>query len=291
MTEEPLLHDRCKQQCAQFIAAPHHALLLVGPDGTGKTTIARYITTNVLKIEASKLASYPYFLCIDTEPGANISIDTVRSIHKFLQLKTSGGESIRRAVLVEHADGLTSEAQNALLKLLEEPPADTLIILTVQGKRALLPTIMSRVQVMSIQMPDEQSVRRYFAKSGNSEDDITKAYFLSGGLPGLMCSLLNGDAEHPLAAQVSTAKALLQKTTFERLAMVDSLTKQRGDLAKLLDALLRIAMTGIKQAASKGDAHTIAQWHRIRKEITEAKDAIAGSANAKLVLTKMLLHM
>jgi DNA polymerase III subunit delta' len=285
------LHDRTQKQLEQFIAAPHHALLLVGPDGIGKTTLAHHITLQMLSLKPEQLASYPYLLHIRTEPGATVSIETVRSINKFLQLKTSGTAAIRRIVIVEHADGLTGEAQNAFLKLLEEPPADTMIILTVQGKRSLLPTIMSRVQIIAIQTPSEPTVRQHFAGRGSNDTDITKAYFLSGGLPGLMNSLLNDDTEHPLIAQVTTAKTLLQKSTFERLAMVDGLTKQRGDLDKLLDALLRIAATGIKQAGIKKDTRSIGQWHRIRKEVVEARDALAGSANSKLVLTKMLLHM
>lgn len=285
------LHSRTKQQLEQFIAAPHHAVLFVGTDGSGKTTLARYLTQQVLALKPEQLASYPYFMHVATEPGASVSIETVRTINKFLQLKTSGAAPIRRVILVEHADGLTSEAQNAFLKLLEEPPADTMIILTVQGKRALLPTIMSRVQLITVQTPDEATVREHFTGQGSAEIDITKAYFLSGGMPGLMNSLLEGDTEHPLVAQVTTAKTLLQKSAFERLAMVDSLTKQRGDLDKLLDALLRIAATGLKQAGDKKDQRGIAQWHRIRKEVVEARDAIAQSANSKLVLTKMLLFM
>src|SRR5688572_966602 len=215
------LHSRTEKQLGQFIAAPHHALLLVGADGIGKTTLAQYITLQLLQLKPEQLASYPYLMHIVTEPGANVPIESIRSINKFLQLKTTGTAPIRRIVLVEHADGMTSDAQNAMLKLLEEPPADTIVILTVQGKRTLLPTIMSRVQVISIQNPDEAVLREYFAQKGSTDTDITKAFFLSGGLPGLMNSLLQGDAEHPLLTQVVTAKTLLQKTPFERLAMVD----------------------------------------------------------------------
>lgn len=286
-----IMHERTASQLADFAASPHHALLLTGPDGIGKTTLARMLALQILALEERQLTNYPYFLLAGTENGGNISIEEVRRIHKFLQLKTTGSAPLRRIILMQHTDGLTTEAQNAFLKLLEEPPADTLTILTAHSKQSLLPTILSRVQIVAVYPPAQEVLHQHFTNAGQAADTINRAYFLSGGLPGLMYGLLQDDTEHPLLEQVVVAKELLQKSPFERLAMADTLAKQKTGIAPLLDALQRIASSGIKQAGEKQDTKALRRWHALRKEASVAQDAISKSANGKLTLTKMLLHM
>jgi len=270
-------------------ANPPHALLLLGADGVGKGSIASYLASSLLGISPVKLASYPY--TTTTQPtNGTVSINAVRDVQKFLQLKTTGQGHIRRIVCLEHADGMTQEAQNALLKIIEEPPADTVIILTAQHKRALLPTILSRVQTVQIVPPTQQQLEEHFAGRKNN-DSVRKAYFLSGGLPGLMQGILEGDSEHPLLQQVAIAKELLQKPMFERLAMVDSLAKQKDTLGALLDALERIAGSGLAQAGKASNIGQVRQWHQIQKSVFAAKDALAKNANTKLVLTDMFLNL
>lgn len=79
----------------------------------------------------------------------SIGIEEVKKIQKKLFLKPI--KSIHKAVIIEEAHLLTLEAQNALLKVLEEPPANTLIFLTADNKEALLPTIHSRCQLVQLE--------------------------------------------------------------------------------------------------------------------------------------------
>jgi DNA polymerase-3 subunit delta' len=206
-----------------------------------------------------------------------------------LQLKTIGRDGIRRVVIVEHAEGLTTEAQNAFLKALEEPPADTLILLTVNNLQGLLPTIRSRVQAITVHLPEASETQSFFG--AQSSEPITQAYFLSGGMPGLLHALIEQDQEHPLLAAVTQAKALLQQSTFERLAAVETLSKQKESAFNVLQALLRIAQTGLSQATKKSDAARIKQWHHVIKEVQAALDALNLSANPKLVLSTMMLQL
>lgn len=291
MTPELIIHPRTQEQLRSFVDVPHHAVLLAGPNGIGKTTLATYIARQVLGLQPEQLQHYPYFLLAGSDDSDTISIEEVRRIHAFLRLKTTGTAPIRRVVVVQHADGLTTEAQNAFLKLLEEPPADTLIILTAGSKHELLPTILSRVHVLPVHTPEQAALQAFFETSGHPSDAIQRAYFLSGGLPGLMHGLLQGGQEHPLLEQVTVAKELLGKSLFERLAMVDALTKQKVGIGPLLDALQRIAGSGIKLASQKQDTRALRQWHSVRKEALLAQEALAKNANSKLLLTKMLLHM
>lgn len=287
-----ILHEATRHQVQQFIARPAHALLLTGPDGIGKTAIAEVLAAMLLQLDVAKLANHPYYKRIAPDGSSStISIEAIRELQKFLQLKTTGRASLRRAILIEHAQGLTIEAQNAYLKLLEEPPADTLLLLTADSPRALLPTILSRVQTITIYPPTEAQLQPLLTASSADEATMRQILFLSGGLPGLLHALLDKTAEHPLLASVAQAKDILQKTPFERLSLVDSLSKQRETSLAVVAALERMAETALMQAAGRNDTGRIKQWHRIRKQTLAAREALEHSANAKLTLSNLFLHL
>jgi DNA polymerase-3 subunit delta' len=288
--DELVLHEATRSQLQHFVASPVHAVLLTGPDGIGKTAIAEAIISALLQLEDGKLAAHPHYTVVSPVNGT-ISIEAVRGLQKFLQLKTIGTNALRRAILVEHAGGLTTEAQNAYLKLLEEPPADTIMVLTADSSRALLPTIMSRVQHITVHVPPEAQLQPLLQASGKDETTLRQAVFLSGGLPGLLTALVSGDDAHPLLGSVADAKLLLQKTPFERLAMVDGLSKQKDSARLVVEALGRIAEAMLAQAAGKGEAARIKQWHRIRSAVLTTQEALDSSANTKLALSNLFLHL
>jgi DNA polymerase III delta prime subunit len=78
----------------------------------------------------------------------SIGIDDVKNMQKKIFLKPI--KSKEKAVIIEDAQLLTTEAQNALLKVLEEPPANTLLFLGSESKEALLPTILSRCSIVAL---------------------------------------------------------------------------------------------------------------------------------------------
>ena len=287
---ELVLHATTQQQVGHFLENPSHAVLLAGPDGIGKASLANHIAATLLQLEHDKLSNYPHFLRLEPD-GASISIEKIRELQKFLQLKTIGNQPLRRALIIEHANALTTEAQNAYLKLLEEPPADTLMILTVNSQRALLPTILSRVQTITVHPPTEAQLQSLMQSSGKDETALRQAFFLSNGLPGLLTALLHGDEEHPLLASVSTAKEILQKQPFERLSLVEGLSKQKESASAVLDALERIAAAGVNGAALKQDNSRLKQWHTIRRQTVAARRALSRSANTKLTLSNLFLHL
>jgi DNA polymerase-3 subunit delta' len=287
--DQLVVHPHTKEQIAQFIARPTHAVLLVGSDGVGKLTLAWHSVLQVLDVPEDK--AYTAVKVVSPDEKNTISIDSVRELQRYLQLKTLGHKTYRRAVILEHAGRMTTEAQNAFLKILEEPPEDTILVLTVDNGRALLPTIMSRLQAISVNGPAEQDLRNYFARTGKEAAMVSQAYFLSGGLPGLMTALLAGDETHPLLAGVADAKAILQKQTFERLAMVEQLSKKKEDARYVLEALQHIAQTGLNQAASKEDPAKLKQWHHILKVSSNALNSMAQNGNTKLVLSDAMLKL
>src|SRR5581483_10214212 len=101
------------------------------------------------------------------------------------------------------------------------------LILTTTTLHTLLPTILSRVQVIPVNTPDMDSVKEYFIKAGSTKAAVDRAYALSEGLPGLMEALLAGDQQHPLVNGIEDAKELLTLPLAERLIRIDALSKQK----------------------------------------------------------------
>ena len=77
-----------------------------------------------------------------------VGIGDVRDIQKKIMLKPFRGKA--KAVVIEAYEGITTEAQNALLKVLEEPPINTIIVVSIPKKELLLPTIISRCKIIEL---------------------------------------------------------------------------------------------------------------------------------------------
>lgn len=289
MFEAMVVHPLTAQQLEQYRTEPSHALLLVGPAGAGKGTIAQRLAKQVLGSTVSD-ANNASIRHIQADEKGTISIEVVRELRQFVRLKTTGAQEIRRAIIVEHADGMTTEAQNSFLKLLEEPPRDTIIIVTVNTLGSLLPTIRSRVQTITVQTPTQEAVTAFFGSTHNAKS-VTQSYFLSGGLPGLMQALLASDNAHPLMQSVTQAKEILQQPTYERLLHIESLSKQKENALTVCEALARMAQAGLQQASKKQDRKRLEQWHKISKAVFAAQQQLAQNANLKLTLTNLLLQL
>ena len=286
---EPLLHPGAERALKHFAAKPSHAALILAPSGTGKTTVALYLASQLLGVGVEKLASYPYFKLLSSPDNKSISIDSVREIAHFLSLRTAGQTDIGRVVVIEHAQLLTSQAQNALLKTIEEPPAGTVILLTAPSELGILPTILSRIQKIALQLPDSETITRYFTDEGFAVNNIQKALVISDGLPGLTAAVLASDMSHPLIAATISARSILQQTMFERLVSVDDIASKRELWSDTLFILGRMADVALR----KNDVNVLAtkRWLRILAACHEAQAQMLANAQAKLVILNFMLSI
>mgnify|MGYP000683955232 CR=1 FL=1 len=281
-----ILHPKTQEDFNRLVANPPHALLIGGEEGAGKSVVALEFIRQVL--QQSTLEQDSTFRHCVPEKGT-IGIDAIRILQKFLQLKTAGKNQIRRAVLIEDAHTMTDEAQNALLKILEEPPADTVMVLTAVPTKDILPTIYSRVQQLVIKAPTlahiTENLKTY------KSIDIERSYTLSNGQMGLLMGLLESNTDHSLVSAIAQAKALLTKSKFERLTMIDELSKQKHSVPILLKALKKIARSALSQAAKQGKEAQIANWHSVLKAVQESERSLESNPNTKLLLTNLMLKI
>jgi replication-associated recombination protein RarA len=270
---EVLLNTVTKKVINGFLKKPSHAVVLVGPRGAGKGQVAKYLASRLLQVEQNRVASHPFFVVVEPQNNT-IAIDTIRETQKVLGLKVPGQQPVRRVVVIENAQTMTLEAQNALLKSLEEPPIDTVIILTTTGSKLLLPTIESRAQTINLLPVSKEQI------STLSVDD--KLIALADGRPGLMNALVN-DPEHELVKQIVVAKDFLTKSPYERLLMAQNM-KEKETISIFLQALLIVTNAALHTSTTKA-------WQARTKRIYEAQRQFQQNASTKLLLTDLALSL
>ena len=138
-----------------------HALMLTGGRGTGKRAAAAWLARSRLGMPVTDLPEYPlvvpehadirWLRCPDDKH--TIGIDQVRELVGELSLTSYEGGG--KVAVIEPADAMTSSAANGLLKTLEEPPGDALLILIVDRPGRLPATIVSRCQRLNVHLPTE----------------------------------------------------------------------------------------------------------------------------------------
>lgn len=285
-----LLHSQTVKHLDLFRARPLHALLLIGPAGSGKRTVARRLAAELLGAQYDDLEHTPfYFELKPVPPKQEISIDAVRQVIRDLRLTTTGSRAVQRVILLEDAQRMSLEAQNALLKTLEEPSARTVFILTAPTAESLLPTIASRAHHIYLRPISIKQAQRHFKRFPRTK--VESAWHLSGGQIGLLQSLLNEEKEHALVAAVEQAKQFLRADQYTRLMLLNSQPADRQQLLTLLDALGRVLRALYTSKLDKTSKPKLLKILASRKLVDALRQALLENANPKLVGLQLALNL
>src|SRR4030081_1824117 len=171
-----------------------HAFCLIGEEGIGKTAVARALAEELLLGEGqpSRLDVHPDFWC-DDRPEA-ISIDEIRfhpekgspandgSLQQFFSLKPF--VALSRVALLANAERMTEAAQNCLLKSLEEPPPNTVLVLTTAYPVHLLSTCLSRCQLIALSPVGRPALAEFIKARHEDEAESEALAGLAHGRPG-----------------------------------------------------------------------------------------------------------
>jgi DNA polymerase-3 subunit delta' len=234
----------------QFVAAwatrrLHHAWLLAGPKGVGKASFAQAAARRVLAeaagppveepgletsndnpiVKLVEAGSHPDMRWLERLPkekgeglARNISVAQVRELSEFISLTSA--MSPWRVVVIDSADDLERSAANALLKILEEPPANTIFLLVSHAPGRLLPTIRSRCRRLDFQpLGDDAMASILESRTELAEAERSQVIAMSFGSAGRALAF----AELGLAKLEEAALAILRHG--------DPTNARRSDLA------------------------------------------------------------
>jgi hypothetical protein len=285
---ELLVHPKSQKQAIKFIKSPPSSILILGNPGSGKLKFAQALAQQLLKTD--NLENYPYFVHVrKPEDRSEISIEASRQITRFLRLKTPGSGDIKRVILIEDAHFMSDEAQNSLLKIIEEPNDDTVFILTATQTSSLLSTIISRCQLLQLPPVSLRQASEYFKKEPQLK--LNSAWQLSQGEPELLEALLKDQEEHPLKQAVEKAKSFLNLPKYERLLMLDEMSKNKETLALFLDALSKVLAAIHHAAVSRGQQSQANNILKDRQIVRSCIEAIELNGNLRLITLTLILSL
>jgi DNA polymerase-3 subunit delta' len=200
-----------QEQAIEFLRRaaerPHHAYLLAGPEGSGKLLSARAFTAALLcpnggcgECRDCRLAlgdRHPNVILVEPE-GRDIRVGDSSDDHGTArwmvgQAFLTPPEGGRKVLRVEQADRMTEEAADVLLKALEEPPGDTVFVLSSARPHELPETIRSRCHLVTFHPLAEGLVVQTLAAEGIEEDRARLATRLSGGNVGRARRVASGE--------------------------------------------------------------------------------------------------
>jgi len=230
-----------------------------------------------------------------------IYVATVRSLVQRAAMAPALGD--RKVFIIGDAERMVPQegadmAANAFLKLLEEPPADTTIVLTSSEPGALLPTIRSRVAAVRVPLVSEKAVRAFVDDPAVKKalDRISKAsgperVRVAAGAPG---RLLSGEGN---ARATMNARRILEVATGYRPALLDSVAMSqgtfgaRGNFAETLEALVELLGERARDALHRKDIGAAAAASKAVDAVLEAQTTTETNVSPQLITSRLVRRL
>src|SRR5262249_34067448 len=249
----------------------HHAYVFIGPEGVGKRALAYGLAKAIHCGEAAHdycggcascvqidNRNHPDVRLIEPLPGKKeISIEQVRTLEKELNYRAFSGK--KKFGIIDPASLMNLPAQNALLKTLEEPPADSVLILIAASAGGLLPTLLSRCLRLSFAPLPSAEVARYLVeRKGLSSEQAALVAAVSLGSLGRALSPEMAALAAQRAEWIDRIAAMRETAGWAALA--EELAKERADAIRFLEWLagwdrdvVIYRVTGNTEMIGKGD--------------------------------------
>lgn len=230
-----LFHARTKSLIDKLSGRIPQALIIDGPSGSGVTATAKHLahsmgTTGFIITPKKSINGQ----MITDDHDGQVIIDDIRQLYQQTRTKQDRAQ----VYIIDTGErSMTTAAQNAFLKLLEEPRVGVHFIITTHHYDQLLPTITSRSQRISIlPVTDRQSFELIDQLGVTDQTKRTRLAFVGQGLPALLKRLAADDKAYEARVGImSDAKILIAGSAYEKIAVINKYREDRAGALMLLD--------------------------------------------------------
>lgn len=266
-----------------------HSYLFVGIEGIGKKEIAKEFAKMLLCISDNKYCNTcksciefdtnnnPDFLYIEPD-GNSVKIEQIRYIQRKIQEKPIISD--KKVYIINDADKMTTEAQNCLLKTLEEPPEYSTIILIGSNENMFLSTIKSRCMIIHFSRIEDEEIRKYLEEKYELKDINTNMLEIFQGSIGK--AILLKDKKEQYEKIEVIIKSLRQKSIIDILNMSEILYKSKEEIFDILEyinvILIKLAKTDY-------------EYIKCINIVEETKTRLKQNANYDMSIDNMLFNM
>lgn len=290
-----------------------HALLIEGPSGCGKKTLAKIIAAacvctgsadgrpcgECVPCKKAFSGNHPDIKIISGGASArSFSVDAARQVREEAYVVPNEAEN--KVFILADIQNMTEQAQNALLKVIEEPPKHAVFLMTCDSRSHVLETVRSRCRAVTVGPVSMEEAAAALQENGAEPNKATYAAQLAGGNIGLAKAALE-DEQYNKAAKLAeeVADALCGCSEYGLLSLSGRLEKDSGLTALFLPMLplvfrdavsVRVSgaamCSGCPQAAKKiASVFTLKQIEAMLDVSLEAREALDRYANRALLLT------
>ena len=275
--EKPIINESSNALLQAMIKNLPQSMLLTGPNGVGLGTIAKYVADQIGGVKLLVLPEKNEK--IDPENGT-ISVDSIRN----LRHETRSIQSSKLVVVIDYAEKMGTQAQNAFLKLLEEPGSSIYFILATHSPSKLLPTITSRAQTVNIRpISLDLSLSLISDLEIKSKDEINKIIFMAQGLPAEITRLAtDSDYLESRSNIMRDARDLLKATVYEKLLVANKYKDDRDKSLILIDFASKILQHSI---TTKPNFELISQIDKL----LVCQKQLQANSNVRLSLSNLVV--
>lgn len=255
MFEKIIGNNQIKEMLAKSIenGTTSHSYLFVGIQGIGKKMLATEFAKKILCIEKEQNEkcksciefesnNHPDFMCIEPD-GNSIKIEQIRFLQKKIQEKPI--ISNKKVYIINDADTMTTEAQNCLLKTLEEPPEFATIILIGGQESAFLSTIKSRCMILKFQPIENEEIKQYM-ENNYSITNITQSQ-LSMFQGSIGRAILLKDKQEEYEKIENMIENLNKKDLLSILKLAEPLYKAKEEIFEILEYINILLLNKAKE--------------------------------------------